>query len=82
MKAFCLLLALTFSILNKAQGVDLGTILYIPLQLLSTFQLIDTSGRVAINWTQNKNHQDLSKLLPGTYFLVGPNFSRTWVKAN
>lgn len=59
-----------------------GTILYIPQQFLSTFQLIDTSGRVAINWTQNKNHQDLSKLLPGTYFLVGPNFSRTWVKAN
>ncbi|MBM3916776.1 MAG: hypothetical protein FJ349_04075 [Sphingomonadales bacterium] len=44
--------------------------------------MIDTSGRVAINRTQNKNHQDLSKLLPGTYFLVGPNFSRTWVKAN
>gem|GEM_PF-627448 len=30
MKALCLLLALTFSILIKAQGVDLGTILYIP----------------------------------------------------
>lgn len=59
-----------------------GTILYIPQQFLSTFQLIDTSGRVAIIWTQNKNHQDLSNLLPGTYFLVGPNFSRTWVKTN
>ena len=59
-----------------------GTILYIPQQFLSTFQLIDTSGRVAINWTQNKNHQDLSKLLPGTYFLIGPNFRRTWVKTN
>lgn len=59
-----------------------GTILYIPQQFLPTFQLIDTSGRVAINWTQNKNHQDLSKLLPGTYFLIGPNFSRTWVKTN
>lgn len=59
-----------------------GTCLYIPQQFLSTFQLIDTSGRVAITWTQNKNHQDLSNLLPGTYFLVGPNFSRTWVKTN
>lgn len=59
-----------------------GTILYIPQQFLPTFQLIDTSGRVAINWTQNKNHQDLSKLLPGTYFLIGPNFRRTWVKTN
>ncbi len=59
-----------------------GAILYIPQRFLPTFQLIDTSGRVAINWTQNKNHQDLSKLLPGTYFLIGPNFRHTWVKTN
>lgn len=56
--------------------------LYIPHEFLSEFQLLDTSGRIAIDWQLGKNQQDLSKLKPGTYFLRGPHLSRTWVKTN
>ena len=56
--------------------------LYIPQELLSEYQLLDTSGRIAIDWQLGKNQQDLSKLIPGTYFLRGPHLSRTWVKTN
>ena len=56
--------------------------LYIPQELLPAYQLLDTNGKVAIDWQLGKNHQDLSKLIPGTYFLIGPHFRRTWVKTN
>jgi hypothetical protein len=56
--------------------------LYIPQEFLSEYQLLDTSGRIAIDWQFDKNHQDLSKLTPGTYFLIGPHYHRTWVKTN
>lgn len=56
--------------------------LYIPQEFLSDYQLLDTNGKVAIDWQPGKNHQDLSKLMPGTYFLIGPHFHRTWVKTN
>lgn len=56
--------------------------LYLPQELLKEYRLIDTTGRIAINWQQGRNHQDLGSLKPGTYFLIGPNCSRTWVKTN
>ena len=57
-------------------------ILYIPKDLLKEFKLIDTSGRNVIDWQLGKNHQDLGHLKPGSYFLIGPNYRRTWVKTN
>lgn len=57
-------------------------ILYIPSALLPDYKLIDTSGRVALEWQPGKNHQDLTNLKPGTYLLIGPNYRRTWVKTN
>lgn len=56
--------------------------LYIPQELLSEYKLLDTNGRISIEWQLGKNNQDLSKLKPGTYFLIGPNLKRTWVKTN
>ena len=56
--------------------------LYIPQELLKEFKLIDTSGRIVIDWQLDKNHQDLGRLKPGSYFLIGPNYRRTWVKIN
>lgn len=56
--------------------------LYIPQEFLSEYELLDTSGRIAINWQLGKNQQDLSKLTPGTYFLIGPHYRLTWVKTN
>lgn len=56
--------------------------LYIPQEVLKDFKLYDMSGKEAISWGYAKNHQDLSQLKPGTYFLIGPNYSRTWVKTN
>lgn len=56
--------------------------LYIPQELLPDYQLVDTNGKVAISWVSSKNHQDLGGLKPGTYFLIGPNYRRTWVKLN
>jgi hypothetical protein len=56
--------------------------LYIPQEFLSEYQLLDTSGRIAIDWQLGRNRQDLSRLTPGTYFLIGPHFRRTWVKTN
>lgn len=57
-------------------------ILYIPKDLLKDFELIDTSGRIAIEWQTGVNYQDLSRLKPGSYFLIGPKYRRTWVKTN
>jgi len=57
-------------------------ILYIPKDLLKDFELIDTSGRNVIDWQLGKNHQDLGHLKPGSYFLIGPNYRRTWVKTS
>jgi len=59
-----------------------ANILYIPSALLPDYKLIDTSGRMALEWQSGKNHQDLTNLKPGTYFLIGPNYRRTWVKSN
>ena len=56
--------------------------LYIPSDLLADYQLVDTSGRVALEWQLGKQHQDLTNLKPGTYLLCGPNYRRTWVKLN
>lgn len=77
--------------LNAIAELDLPTkpliyfnnhFLYIPQELLPDYQLVDTNGKVAISWVSSKNHQDLGSLKPGTYFLIGPNYSRTWVKLN
>lgn len=57
-------------------------ILYIPSALLPDYKLVDTSGRNSIEWQPGKNHQDLTNLKPGTYWLIGPNYRRTWVKSN
>jgi hypothetical protein len=56
--------------------------LYIPQELLSDYKLLDTNGRIATSWVEGKNQQDLTKLKPGTYYLIGPGFRRTWVKTN
>lgn len=57
-------------------------VLYIPSALLPDYKLVDTSGRMALEWQPGKNHQDLTNLKPGTYLLIGPNYRRTWVKQN
>lgn len=57
-------------------------ILYIPQSLLKEFKLVDTSGRLAIEWQYDRNHQDLMGLKPGTYILLGPNYRKTWIKTN
>jgi hypothetical protein len=56
--------------------------LYIPSDLLPNYKLVDTSGRLALEWKLGKQHQDLTNLKPGTYLLYGPNYRRTWVKSN
>lgn len=55
---------------------------YIPSALLPDYKLVDTSGRIAIAWQLGKNYQDLTNLKPGTYWLIGPNYRRTWIKSN
>ncbi|MFM7006776.1 MAG: T9SS type A sorting domain-containing protein [Flavobacteriales bacterium] len=59
-----------------------ANMLYMPQESIKDFRLYDTSGKEAITWQLGKNHQDLSQLKTGTYFLIGPNYSRTWVKTN
>ena len=56
--------------------------LYIPSVLLPDYKLVDTSGRLALEWQIGKQYQDLTNLKPGTYLLIGPNYRRTWVKSN
>lgn len=56
--------------------------LYIPSELLPDYKLLDTSGRLALEWQLGKQQQDLTNLKPGTYLLIGPNYRRTWVKSN
>ena len=77
-----------FSSLSAASNWKNSTIyfhehtLYIPKELLKEYQLLDTSGRIATSWVEGKNQQDLTKLKPGTYYLIGPKFRSTWVKTN
>ncbi|MDP4596626.1 MAG: hypothetical protein NWS92_06605 [Crocinitomicaceae bacterium] len=59
-----------------------GNTLYIPSVLLPEYKLVDTSGRLVVEWQLGKNHQDLTNLKPGTYLLIGPHYRRTWVKTN